>query len=318
MIARKLVTTFFLAFFFLAACSQTGQQSLNMNRDGRPDKSQDALLSQLKRDVLPKFRQLEFKGENVNMKYSLFGPARMEIGKKYPLVLFMADASTAGKDAIEPLAQGYGALIWASSEAQEKNPCFVLVPQFSTVAVNDAYEHGPEVEGVLDLLKDVVRKNAIDPSRLYVTGQSMGGMIGMYLNITHPGIFAASLYVDCHWDQSGFNELVKQPFIFVSAGDKGPSWTCSQAIQEACRRVGISYTWAEWSARLPLAEQDDLARTMLDKGQPVNLISFESGTVLPEDGKGSEHMYAFDHAYQLSPVRDWLFKHSLKSSNLKK
>lgn len=315
---KKLLSSFIIALFFLAACSQTGGQGPGMSQGGRPDKSQDALLNQLKRDVLPKFRQMEFKGENVNMQYSLFAPVKMEIGKKYPLILFMADASTAGKDVLEPLSQGYGALIWATNEAQEKNPCFVLVPQFSKVAVNDAYEHSPEVEAVLELLKAVEDQNAIDPSRLYVTGQSMGGMIGMYLNIKHPGIFAASLYVDCHWDQSGFDKLVEQPFIFVSAGSKGPSWTCSQAIQEACRKMGVSYTWAEWNARLPLTEQDDLSKTMLDKGQPVNLISFESGTVLPADGKGSEHMYAFDHAYQLSPVRDWLFLHSLKKPAFKK
>lgn len=289
-----------------------------MGHGGRPDKSQDTTLNQLKSEVLPKFRQLEFNGANINMKYSLFGPSKIEVGKKYPLVLFIADASTAGKDASEPLTQGYGALVWATNEAQEKNPCFVLVPQFSSVAVNDAYEHSPEVDAVPELLKSVVSANAVDPSKIYITGQSMGGMIGMYMNTARPGIFAASLFVDCHWDQSGFNKLVRHPFIFVAAGNKGKAWGSLTDIQEACRKEGVSYTWAEWSARLPLAEQNDLARTMLDKGQPVNLISFENGTVLPEGVQGSEHMYSFDHAYQLSPLRDWLFKHSLKNSALLK
>ncbi|MDE5652827.1 MAG: hypothetical protein K2I48_05065 [Muribaculaceae bacterium] len=51
---------------------------------------------------------------------------------------------------------------------------------------------------------------------------------------------------------------------------------------------------------------------MLDKGAPINLINFESGTVLPADGKGSEHMYSFDYAYKIQAVRDWLFRQSKK------
>ncbi len=46
---------------------------------------------------------------------------------------------------------------------------------------------------------------------------------------------------------------------------------------------------------------------MLAKGAPVNIINFTPKSVLPEDGKGSEHMYSFDYAYRLTPVRQWLF-----------
>ena len=34
----------------------------------------------------------------------------------------------------------------------------------------------------------------------------------------------------------------------------------------------------------------------------------EVGSVLPESGKGMEHMASFDFAYKLAAVRDWLFK----------
>lgn len=302
----------FLALLFVASCAVATGPRLGEKASGPMlDKSADAELAALKQQVMPLFRQHEFKGEGYTLQYSLFSPSKMEVGKKYPLLLFMADASTAGRDVTSPLEQGYGALLWATREAQEKNPCFVLVPQFSGVAVDDAYQHTPEIEGVLELVAKIVRENAIDPARLYTTGQSMGGMISMYYNIAHPGIFAASLFVDCHWDSANFNELVKHPFVLISAGDKGKSWICARAIEDACRAAGVSYTWAEWSARLPQTTQDELAATMLGKGQPVNLIGFENGTVLPESGQGSEHMYSFDHAYRLTPVREWLFKYSL-------
>ncbi len=46
---------------------------------------------------------------------------------------------------------------------------------------------------------------------------------------------------------------------------------------------------------------------MLAKGAPVNIINFTPKSVLPDDGKGSEHMYSFDYAYKLTPVCEWLF-----------
>ena len=61
---------------------------------------------------------------------------------------------------------------------------------------------------------------------------------------------------------------------------------------------------------MPQAEQDSLAAALLANGAPVNIINFTPKSVLPDDGQGSEHMYSFDFAYKLTPVREWLFKQS--------
>ncbi len=242
------------------------------------------------------------------MKYNLFTPINADKSKKYPLVLFMADASTPGTDVTRPLTQGYGALVWASAESQTKNPCYVLVPQFSGVAVNDAYEHTDEVDIVIRMLNSIVADKNVDADRLYTTGQSMGGMISMYYNVAYPDIFAASIFVDCHWDKATFDSLVKHKFVYFIAGNKGGAYKCLEPLEEAARKEDVQYTFAEWSAKLPEARQSELASAMLEKGAPVNIIEFETGSVLPEDGKGSEHMYSFDYAYKVTAVRDWLFK----------
>lgn len=55
-------------------------------------------------------------------------------------VIFMADASTSDTDVTRPLTQGYGAIVWATEVWQaDRHPCYVLVPQYSGVTVNDAY-----------------------------------------------------------------------------------------------------------------------------------------------------------------------------------
>lgn len=272
------------------------------------DKSGDTLLQAMIKAEVPEFRQLEYHDEvtGKTLQYNLFSPKDMEEGKEYPLVLFMADASTPGTDATRPLTQGYGALVWATDTWQAAHPCFVLVPQYSGVAVNDAYEHTDEVDMVMRLVTAIASDEHVDRARIYTTGQSMGGMISMYYNVTYPDVFAASVFVDCHWDSATFPELVKHKFTFITAGKGGTFGPLLAAAENA----GVKYEYAEWSARLPQATQDSLAAAELAKGAPVNIINFESGTVLPPDGKGSEHMYSFDYAYRLTPVREWLFRQS--------
>ncbi len=274
------------------------------------DKTGDPVLQEMIKTEVPEFKQYEYTDAETGktIKYNLFTPKNMDTSKQYPLVLFMADASTPGTDITRPLTQGYGALVWATDESQAENPCYVLVPQYSGVAVNDAYEHTDEVDIVIRLVNSIVAGGNIDADRLYTTGQSMGGMISMYYNITYPDLFAASLFVDCHWDTTKFGELVKHKFTYVTAGKEGSSFGNIKAVEDAADKDGIRYEYATWSAKLPQAEQDSLAYAMLEKGAPVNIINFTPKSVLPDDGKGSEHMYSFDYAYKLTPVRNWLFQ----------
>lgn len=276
------------------------------------DKSGDATLQAMIKAEVPEFKQLDYKDAETGktIKYNLYTPKNLKAGEKYPLVLFMADASTPGDDYTTPLTQGYGALVWATDEWQKSHPCYVLVPQFSGVAVNDDYQHTDEVDMVARLVKQIAGNGNVDENRLYTTGQSMGGMISMYYNVTYPNLFAASIFVDCHWDTSTFDELAKHRFVYFIAGDKGKAYTDLKPLEAAAEKDGVQYTFAAWSAKLPEARQSELAATMLEKGAPVNIFQFEPGTVLPADGKGSEHMYSFDYAYKISSVREWLFRQS--------
>lgn len=272
------------------------------------DKTGDSVLQAMIQDELPEFRQQIYNDAvtGKSLHYNLFIPKNVDEEKSYPLVLFMADASTPGTDVTRPLTQGYGALVWATKEWQAEHPCYILVPQYSGVAVNDAYEHTDEVDMVMRLVEKLAKEKNIDGKRLYTTGQSMGGMISMYFNVTYPDVFAASIFVDCHWDSATFPELVKHKFTFITAGKAGTF----DALEAAAKEAGIKYEYEEWSAKLPQQEQARLASEELAKGAPINIINFTSKTVLPADGKGSEHMYSFDYAYRLTPVREWLFRQS--------
>lgn len=272
------------------------------------DKTDDAVLQAMIQAEVPEFKQQIYNDTvtGKSLHYNIFIPRNVDEEKRHPLVLFMADASTPGTDVTRPLTQGYGALVWATKEWQAEYPCYILVPQYSGVAVNDAYERTDEVDMVIRLVEKTAKEKNIDRNRLYTTGQSMGGMISMYYNVTYPEVFAASIFVDCHWDSATFPELVKHKFTFITAGKAGTF----DALEAAAKEAGIKYEYEDWSARLPQQEQDRLASEELAKGAPINIINFTSKTVLPADGKGSEHMYSFDYAYRLTPVREWLFRQS--------
>jgi predicted peptidase len=66
---------------------------------------------------------------------------------------------------------------------------------------------------------------------------------------------------------------------------------------------------ATWDAKKSYAELSRLARKEIAKGNNINFVTFKKGSVLPAGVKdNNEHMYSFDHAYQIEAVREWLFE----------
>lgn len=95
------------------------------------------------------------------------------------------------------------------------------------------------------MLNDIAASNQVDPSRIYIAGQSVGGMMAMYLNSNFPNIFAASLYADCHWDSGSYDKLVQHPFIFFYDKGSEKSYKTMQALDEAARKMDQGFTWSE-------------------------------------------------------------------------
>lgn len=300
----------FTALCFIALSAEA--QPRGGRGGGMVDKSGDVILQNLIEENVPKFEQFTYsEQENGNtMQYNLFIPRDYDGSQNYPLVMFIADASTVGKDVTVPLTQGYGALVWVTEEDQRKHPCFVVVPQYTTVTVGDNGSTSYEVDMTIRLLDQVVKHYSIDPNRIYTTGQSMGGMMSLYFNIAYPDLFAASVFVSCQWDITGMGGFADHKFFYiVAAGDeKAPKGMA--ALGEVLEKEAACVTKAEWSAKLPEGEQNCLVEQMLEKGCDHNFITFTLGSVQPEDGSGMEHMNSFDYAYKLSAVRDWLFRQS--------
>ncbi|WP_428738003.1 subtype B tannase [Sulfurimonas sp.] len=285
---------------------------------GGVDKSYDDKLLTMRDKIAPKFKRLQFKDKitGKTMDYNLYIPKNYDSKKSYPLVLFMADASTTGKGIWSPLMQGYGGIIWATVESQAEHPSFVLVPAFAGPdnVTHDDWSVSDELGIALRLLKDTVSKYSIDKDRLYTTGQSMGGMISFYLNANYPDLFAASIFVGSQWDINVLNPLTKKKFFYiVSKGDEKASKGMKE-LGDMFKSKGIEFGYTKFDATLSDEQKEEKIQDLLSYGYSRNFVQFTEDTVTPKDesGPGGEHMYSFDYAYQLKSVRDWLFKQSKK------
>ena len=310
--------TFLLAvgLMCLAACAQKKGGERGPRQGGHMviNKDSDSVFVALKQEALGKFKQLTFNDEQTGktMEYNLLVPEGAETGQKFPLVLFMADASTAGKEVTAPLTQGYGALEFASDRDQQKHPSFVLVPQYTDWAVQDDWSTTDEVEMTIRLLDAVCKEYNVDTNRLYTTGQSMGGMMSFYFNITHPDLFAASLFVSSQWDTSKMQDFGTKKFFYIVAGGDKKASGGMQDLAKVMKDNDARVDSASWSAKLPSSEQEKLAEELIARGSNINFIKWEAGSVLPETGRAMEHMASFDYGYKIAAVRDWLFRQSKK------
>ncbi len=303
------------------ASNSTAPGGAPMMGGGGIDKSGDTVLQAMISAVKGKFKQVTYTDSQTGktVPYNLYIPANYDASKSYPLVLFIADSSVVGKDTTAPLTQGYGGIIWATETEQAKHASFVLVPEYPDVAIDDhsGYVTTDYVELTTRLLKSVTGSYNIDQNRLYATGQSMGCMISLYLNATHPDLFAASLYVDGQWDVSILKPLEAHKFFYFAAGGDQKAATGMNEVKAMFDSDKVTYSQTTVNAKSAADVIEAAVQKSIAAGQHANFVSWEAGSVLPAgvtSQGANEHMYSFDHAYKVTAVRDWLFA-QVKASN---
>lgn len=286
--------------------NQNGQRGGGMSTQStEPDEELQTILD----EVQDKYQLLSFTDPDTGfvMEYELFIPENYDASQSYPMIMFIPDSRAAGQDAEYSLTIGWGGVIWATAEEQEKHPCFVLIPIFTETVVDDNFSTSPQIDVAVNLINSLCENYSIDTNRLYATGQSMGGMTSFYLNVAYPDLFAASLFVGSQWDNTVLNVLESDKFFYiVSAGDE-KAYTGQTGLMSVFDQDNIEYTYEEWSAQESEATQNANVEAMIEQGLNANFITFTKGTTVEGGTTGSEHLTSFDFAYKLEAVRDWLF-----------
>jgi predicted peptidase len=187
------------------------------------------------------FAVRDFKGSNGHtLRFSLFVPAIKSSDKsaKLPVVLCLHGAG--GNTA--------AANILAGAEMQKKYPCVVMAPgcdNRETRWVEAPFGRGRNARAVLpellEALDSVVKETSADPARIYVTGQSMGGIGTWGLIAKHPERFAAAVPICGIWspeDAAKMNGVA----IWVFHGDQDPTVPVSGSrdMIAALKKAGVT------------------------------------------------------------------------------
>jgi len=262
--------------------------------------------------VVDDFKQLEYKepATGQTLKYNLFVPKNYDSSKSYPMVLFIHDAGVTSTETKATLIQGIGAVIWATPSEQEKHECFVFAPQYASATVNDSSETTEDLDITVNLIGFIESQYNIDKKRLYTTGQSMGCMSSIALNIKYPDLFAASLLVAGQWDPTVVSPLAKDKlWIIVSEGDV-KAFPGMNAITASLEKAGAKISRATWNGQASAAGFAANVSKMIAEDTDIKYSVLKKGTVVPvglKDDGGNNHRHTWQIAYTIEGVRDWLF-----------
>ncbi len=162
------------------------------------------------------------KGER--MPYRLFVPVTYSPSIKYPLVLWLHGGEGSGSDNAYQIVRSNekGSHVWITPENQAKFPAFVLAPQ---CPLNENWSD-PEMNLpskslllALEVLASVQKEFSIDPDRVYVVGQSLGGLGVWSLLQTYPEKWAAAVVL-CAYDNFTSPDAITHVPLWVFQGDE--------------------------------------------------------------------------------------------------
>jgi predicted peptidase len=129
-----------------------------------------------------------------------------------------------------------------SPDAQARHPAFVLVPWSGARGWDEE-----NTRMIVALLGQLRREFPIDPKRVYVTGQSMGGYATWAMIARYPELFAAGIPVCGGGDTASAAKAKTVPvWAFHGSADSIVPATETRKMIDALRRAGGNPTYWEY------------------------------------------------------------------------
>ncbi|HEV2393124.1 MAG TPA: prolyl oligopeptidase family serine peptidase [Verrucomicrobiae bacterium] len=213
------------------------------------------------------FRQTQ----RLKINYLLFLPKSYKDAarKRWPLIFFLHGAGERGSDVWKVAAHGPPKRVTQDPDF----PFIVLSPQCPE---NQVWSREP----LLGLLDAITHQYAVDTSRIYLTGLSMGGYCTWDLGLAYPEKFAAIVPI------CGGGELIN---VLLANGEEA----------KALKTLGI---WAFHGGKdptVPLEESERMVTLLKRFGIPDVKL-----TVYPEAGHD-----AWTETYNNPALYEWLLEH---------
>lgn len=194
-------------------------------------------------------------GDTLNYRITFPDFSRSET---YPVVLFLHGAGERGNDNISQLK--WGVMNFATDESMRSHPAIVIAPQCpkgSTWSNFEGYGEREELllkdrpskplEMAMEVLDQVIQNNAVDTTRIYITGLSMGGFGTWDAIARYPGKFAAAAPVCGGGDPATAGTIANIPiWAFHGADDPVVSPELSRIMIDALHEAGARPGYTEY------------------------------------------------------------------------
>jgi predicted peptidase len=194
------------------------------------------------------YQRRTFKGaDDSELSYGWLAPLAAKPGEKYPLVVCLHGAGGNAK----------ASTILARQGMREQYPALVMVPEADrpfTWAKTDLIKRGgkpmdsPEKLPVLiEAIHSLVKSEAIDPARIYITGQSMGGVGTWGAIARYPELFAAAVPVCGAWRVEDAGKMASVP-VWAFHGEEDPTVPVrySRELTAAITKAGGTAKYTEY------------------------------------------------------------------------
>ncbi len=197
------------------------------------------------------------------LPYRILYPENYDKNKKYPLVLFLHGAGERGKDNEKQLM--HGARLFLKEENRKQFPAIVIFPQcpeesFWAYANIDRTVQPAKFEldysgpanwplvAANELVQKMIKDGAADPTRVYITGLSMGGMGTFESVFRYPDLYAAALPICGGGDTPEYDKRVKKTafWVFHGAADAVVNVKLSQEMVEKLKKLKAEVKYSEY------------------------------------------------------------------------
>jgi len=215
-------------------------------------------------------------------RYVLYVPREYDASKAWPLVVFLHGAGERGDDGIIQSEVGIGTAIRRNPD---RFPALVLMPQCPKERIWD----WEVLEGVEKAMADTQGNYAVDTSRIYLTGLSMGGFGTWTWGPAKSDVFAALMPICGGGRLEGISRLGNP-----ASAEK--FLTLEERVQRMAKMPVYAFHGADDEVVKP-----ELSREM------VELITAAGGEVKYEEFPETGHN-SWDKAYGSAEAIAWLFE----------
>ena len=192
-----------------------------------------------------------FSREGRFMPYRLFVPDTSARNEPLPLIVWLHGASGLGTDNLSQVSSGgneIGSRLWIRPEVQSKYPAFVVAPQspstemWGSTTSEKLTKYG---QLVIDLIDSLAKEFSIDRDRVYLVGQSRGGIGVWDLIAKRPDVFAAAVPLCATGNPAKIGAASEvKVWVFHGAKDAGMAVTNAREMVAALKKAGgvVKYT----------------------------------------------------------------------------